>query len=322
MGIVLVCTLLVANSVAWLWALAEFADQRTLLGAAILAYTFGLRHAIDGDHIRAIDHATRKKSQTAERVMVGSLFFTMGHSMMVLIGMVSVTATAMTLSRCFQQFETVSGLIATGTSAVVILGIAIVNLAIFSYVWMRLMRMYRTGTMNPQSLGSNCQFHPPIYRRLQIFDVDPLQVIFRLGLGGVTEVVLLGTLSAQAVKRGSMLSCLVLPTLFTVALVLIDTTDGMPISYACTRVLGDPLRRISFCLAVTVVSALVTFFVLGGVTIGFLPEVVQRYGSRWLTIGKFNHWLIAIDHVALCFFVLSLVISAQACRMEYRRQGG
>ena len=315
--IILVCTLLVAaNGLAWTWALAEFADERTLLGAAILAYTFGLRYAIDGDHIAAIDHATRKMPQTAERVMVGSLFFTMGHSMVVVASMVSVTAAAIALSRCFQQFEAVSGWVATGTSTLVLLGIAVVNSAIFVHVWARFRQMYGSGTINQSGISASSQFQRPINRHLQIFYMDPLQFIFRLGLGGVTEVVILGTLSAQAAARGSMLSSLVLPTLFTVALVLIDITDGMPISYTCTRALGDPLRRIWFCLAVTVMSALVTFIIFGGGTIGIIPEIVRRYRSP--AIGAFKHWFDAIDYVALCFFVLSLVISAQVCRREYR----
>jgi nickel/cobalt transporter (NiCoT) family protein len=324
-GIILVCILLVAaNGLAWTWALAEFTDQRTLLGAAILAYTFGLRYAIDGDHIAAIDHATRKVPQTAERAIAASLFFTMGHSMVVVAGMVAVAAAAIALGRYFQQFETVSGWLATGTSTIVLLGIAIVNSAIFAHVLTRFSQMYRSGTVNhpetPETLAGP-RFRP-MYHHLQIFYVNPLQFIFRLGLGGVAEVIILGTLSAQAAVRGSMLSWLVLPTLFTVALVLIDTTDGTPISYACTRALGTPLRRIWFCLAVTVVSALVAFFICGGRSIGISTEIAQHHGKLWPTIGESNHCLGAIDCVAICFFVLSLVVSAQVCRREYRCESG
>jgi len=100
----------------------------------------------------------------------------------------------------------------------------------------------------------------------------------------MTEVVLLDTLAAQAAARGSMLSWLVLPTLFTVASALIDLTNGMPISYACTRALGDPLRRICCCLAVTVMSALVAFLFFDR-TIGIVSEIVRRHGRPWLAIG-------------------------------------
>jgi len=323
MAIIVVCTLLVAaNGLAWIWALAEFAGQRTLLGAALLAYTFGLRHAIDGDHIAAIDQATRRAPRTPEGVMVGSLFFAMGHSMVVVAGMVSVAAATIALDKRFQQFEALSGCVAAGASTMVLLGIAIVNLAIFVHVWRRFRQTYRRGTCNRPQIRASCQSQLPIYRHLQIFHTDPLRFIFRLGLGGVTEVVVLGILSAQAAARGSTLSWLVLPTLFTVALVLIDLTDGMPISYACTRVLADPLRRSWFCLAVTVVSALVAFFIFFDGTIGIVPEIVQRYGRPWPAIGEFNHWLVAVDYVALCFFVLSLAISAQVCRTEYRYESG
>lgn len=316
-----VCTLLIAaNGLAWIWALREFADQPTLLGAAILAYTFGLRHAVDGDHIAAIDHATRKMPQTAERALAGSLFFTMGHSMVVVVGMLSVTAAAIALSSRSQQFKAVSAFVATGTSTIVLLGIAIVNLAIFAHVWAKFIQVYRRDPVNQPGTGVSCQFRAPMYHHLmQKFDVDPLQFIFRLSMGGVAEIMVLGTLSAQAAERGSMLSWLVLPALFTAPLVLIDITDGMPIAYACAQALSNPLRRIWFCVAVTVVSALVAFFIFGDGIVGFIPEI-RRYAGPWLAIGEFNRWLPAIDYVALCFFVLSLVISAQVCRSEYRCQ--
>ena len=319
-GIILVCALLVAaNGLAWIWALREFAHQRTLLGAAILAYTFGLRCAVDCDHIAAIDRATRKMPQIAERVMTGSLFFAMGHSAVVVIGIVSVTAAAIALSNRFQQFKAVSEFVATGTSTIVLVGIAIVNLAIFAHIWARFRRVYRSGSVNQPEAQASRQFLVPLYRYpMQIFYVDPLQFIFRLGLGGGAEIVLLGILSAQAAERGSMLSWLVVPALFSVAVALIDITDGMRITGACIRVLGDPLRRIWFCLAVTAMSALVAFLISGGAIVRFVPEIVQTYGSSWLAVGEVKHWLAAIEYVALCFFVLSLVISAQVCRGEYR----
>jgi len=75
-------------------------------------------------------------------------------------------------------------------------------------------------------------------------------------------------------------------------------------------------------LAVTVVSALVACFIFGGGSIGIGAEIVQRHGNLWPTIGEFNHYLGAIDYVALCFFVLSLAVSAQVCRREYRCESG
>ena len=113
-----------------------------------------------------------------------------------------------------------------------------------------------------------------------------------------------------------MLSSLVLPTLFTVALVLVDLTDGMPISYACTRALGLSATRFGesgLALAATVLSALVAFLIFGGGTIGILPAA-----KSMAAIGHLNHWLVAIDYVALWVFVLSSVISAEVCRGEYR----
>jgi high-affinity nickel permease len=167
--------------------------------------------------------------------MAGSLFFTMGDSILDVAGMVSVTAVAIALSRRFQQFEAISGCVATGTSTLVLLGIGMVNLAIFAHVRVRFGQTYRSRSVNQPGIRANCQFQRPIYRHLQIFYMVPPQFTFRLGLGGVTEVLLLGTLSARAAARTSMLSGLVPPTLFAVALGSRTRAFGL----SATR-LGEP----------------------------------------------------------------------------------
>jgi len=107
--------------------------------------------------------------QTVKRVMARNLFFTMGHSMVVVSGIVLVTAAAIALSRRFQQFEAVSGFVAIGTSTMVLLGIAIVNLAIFAQGWARFRQVYRRGTVTQRGIQASFQFQGPIYRHLQTF---------------------------------------------------------------------------------------------------------------------------------------------------------
>jgi nickel/cobalt transporter (NiCoT) family protein len=301
----------VANGLAWVWALTEFSNQRTLLGAAILAYVFGLRHAVDGDHIAALDKATRKITQTAERLPVGCLFFALGHSMVVAISVLSVAAAVIALGGRSQQFKAISGLIATGAPTIVLLGMSIVNFVILTQMWARFRNMNRSGGAKASASHEfqELTYHPT--RISSVWKRDPSQVIFRLGIGNVTEVTLLGILSAQAAERGSVSSCLVLPVLFTAALILIDTTEGMSITYACSHALANPLRRSWYYLVVAVASALVALFIFDG-------GIAQCCAGSWPLIKEFDHWLVAVDYVGLFFFVLSLVVSAQVCRREYR----
>src|SRR5712672_519592 len=89
--------LILANVGAWLWALLAFHDHPVLLGTALLAYSFGLRHAVDADHIAAIDNVTRKLMQEGKRPVSVGFWFALGHSTVVVLGSAAIAATALSL---------------------------------------------------------------------------------------------------------------------------------------------------------------------------------------------------------------------------------
>src|ERR1700759_4655004 len=114
---VLYAVLLAANGLAWLWALIAFRQYPVLLGTALLAYTFGLRHAVDADHIAAIDNVTRKLMQEEKRPISVGLFFSLGHSTIVIIASVFVALAVSALQSRFDHFKEVGGVIGTSVSA-------------------------------------------------------------------------------------------------------------------------------------------------------------------------------------------------------------
>src|ERR1700723_4354473 len=93
--------LLVFNAAAWLWAIVAFHNYPVLLGTAALAYSFGLRHAFDADHIAAIDNVTRKLMQEGRRPVGVGLFFSLGHSTIVVALTIAIAATATALQNHF-----------------------------------------------------------------------------------------------------------------------------------------------------------------------------------------------------------------------------
>src|ERR1700759_286051 len=103
--------LIAANVLAWVWALIAFRDYPVLVGTAFLAYGFGLRHAVDADHIAAIDNVTRKLMQEGKRPVGVGFFFALGHSTVVILAAVAVAATATALAGSFDQFKAVGGII-------------------------------------------------------------------------------------------------------------------------------------------------------------------------------------------------------------------
>src|SRR3978361_837255 len=122
--------LAVANALAWLWALSAFASQPTLLGTAVLAYSLGLRHALDADHIAAIDNATRKMMQEGKRPGTGGRFLALGHSAVVLVASIAVALAANWLTDSVSVYREIGSVIGSSVSALFLFMIAAINMVV------------------------------------------------------------------------------------------------------------------------------------------------------------------------------------------------
>ncbi|MBN8909940.1 MAG: HoxN/HupN/NixA family nickel/cobalt transporter, partial [Rhodospirillales bacterium] len=125
--------LLMANAAAWLWAWDAFGDRPALLGTALLAWVFGLRHAVDADHIAAIDNVVRKLMQDGQRPIGVGLFFSLGHASVVFLACAVIAATAATIP--LEAVREVTGTIGTAVSASFLMLIGLGNLLILRQVW-------------------------------------------------------------------------------------------------------------------------------------------------------------------------------------------
>src|SRR5436305_1031440 len=133
---VAICAMLVvANALAWTWVLLALADRPALLATAFLAYTFGLRHAVDADHIAAIDNVVRKLMQEGKRPLSVGFFFSLGHSTIVVLAAIGIAATTTALQTRFAGFKAAGGVIGTSVSVFFLFTIAVVNLVILCGVW-------------------------------------------------------------------------------------------------------------------------------------------------------------------------------------------
>src|SRR5580698_4293975 len=127
--------LAVINLGAWLWALLAFRHAPVLLGTAFLAYSFGLRHAVDADHIAAIDNVTRKLMQEGKRPVGVGFMFSMGHSTIVLIGAAAIAWTALTLQHRMDAVREIGGVVGTLVSTFFLFGIAAVNVVVLQSIY-------------------------------------------------------------------------------------------------------------------------------------------------------------------------------------------
>ncbi|MFZ0856064.1 MAG: hypothetical protein WAN10_04345, partial [Candidatus Acidiferrales bacterium] len=135
--------LLTFNLGAWLWAALAFHHYPVLLGTALLAYSFGLRHAVDADHIAAIDNATRKLMQEGKRPVAVGFMFSLGHSTIVVIGAAAIAGTAIALQHRVDATRSVGGVIGTLVSAFFLFAIAIVNLIVLRSIYGAFVRVRR-----------------------------------------------------------------------------------------------------------------------------------------------------------------------------------
>src|SRR3954471_6315410 len=222
--------LMIANLLAWGWALTAFAGQPVLIGTAVLAYTLGLRHALDADHIVAIDNVTRKLMQQRRRPVTVGLFFALGHSAVVLLASVGVALAASSFTESFAAYREIGGVIGTSVSALFLLLIAAANLVVLGGVYRAMQRLRSGEPVRDEDIDALLQQHGwlarlfrPLFtlvsRSWQLF---PIGFLFALGFDTASEISLFG-LSAGASTGISTWSILIFPALFTAGMTLIDT---------------------------------------------------------------------------------------------------
>jgi nickel/cobalt transporter (NiCoT) family protein len=223
------------NVAIWILAFVEFGDRPTLMGTALLAYMFGLRHAVDADHIAAIDNVVRKLMQENKRPLSVGFFFSLGHSTVVVLATVAIAFSAASLQARFETFRDTGGAIGTAVSAIFLLAIALVNVVILRNVWRSFQHVRRGGRIEADHLemllsgrGLLARLFRPLFRMIsKSWHMYPLGFLFGLGFDTATEIGLLGISAAQASRGMSPFLILIFPALFTAGMTLIDTTDGV-----------------------------------------------------------------------------------------------
>lgn len=300
--------LIAANLAAWAWALIAFQRHPVLLGTALLAYSFGLRHAVDADHIAAIDNVTRKLMQEEKRPVAVGLFFSLGHSTIVVALTLAIAITATTLQTRFESFKTIGGVIGTLVSAFFLFAIALANIIVLISIYRSFVTVKNGGAFVEEDLDlmlSNRGLLGRMFRRFfrlieRSWQMYPLGLLFGLGFDTATEVGLLGIAATQASDGLSIWSILVFPALFTAGMTLIDTTDSILMLGAYGWAFVKPIRKLYYNLTITAVSVVVAVIV-GGL------EVLNLIGDQLGLTGAGGFWG-AIGSLSDNFGVLGIAI--------------
>src|SRR6202012_2035543 len=309
--------LAVFNLGAWAWALVAFGGNPALLGTAFLAYSFGLRHAVDADHIAAIDNVTRKLMQTGKRPITVGLMFSLGHSTIVVLASAGIAATALALQSRMDGFKEIGGLIGTLVSTLFLFLIALMNLLILRSVVRAFRRVQRGEPYVDDDFdilladrGFLARIFRPLFRLVtKSWHMYFLGFLFGLGFDTATEVGLLGISAAGAAHGMSVWSILVFPALFTAGMTLIDTTDGILMLGAYGWAFVKPVRKLYYNITITTISVVVAVLVGSIEGLGLLADQLHLTGPFWNVVGSLNDNFGLIGYAVIAVFVGSWLLS-------------
>ncbi len=301
--------IIVINIAAWAWAVFAFRTHPILLGTALIAYGFGLRHAVDADHIAAIDNVTRKLMQEGKRPVTVGFFFAIGHSTIVVFAAAAIAGASSKVS----LFHGTGGVISAAVSALFLLLIAAMNLFIFGSVWRTFRDVSRGGTYTEEDFdlllnkrGLISRLFRPLFRFItKSWHMFPLGFLFGLGFDTATEIAVLGISATQAANGISIWSIMVFPVLFAAGMSLVDTTDGILMLGAYNWAFLKPIRKLYYNLIITLVSVIIAVLIGGIEALGLLKDRFELTGSFWGHVGLLDGNFNMLGFIIIGIFVVA-----------------
>jgi nickel/cobalt transporter (NiCoT) family protein len=288
------------------------------IGVCVLAYTLGLRHAFDADHISAIDNTTRKLMNEGRQPVSVGYYFALGHSTIVFaigVGIVVAERTVYNaVSHQGSSLQQFGGVFGTVVSATFLFLIAVLNLVILAGI-VRVFKMMRSGDYDEAELERQLEnrglltrvfgrWMRSITREWQMY---PVGVVFGLGFDTATEVALLATTALLASQSLPWYSIMCLPVLFTAGMLLMDTLDGCFMNVAYGWAFFNPVRKVFYNLTITGLSVAVCLFVGTIEVLGLLPKELHLTGPVWDYLSGFD--LNAAGFVIVGLFVATWVVA-------------
>jgi len=302
--------LIAFNGLAWGATLLVSTQYAILLPTAVLAYSLGLRHAVDADHIAAIDNATRKLMQDGQRPVGVGLFFSLGHSTIV-FAMACLLALSAAFISDLPAFQDIGGLIGTSVSALFLLLIGTINLIVLIDIYRMFRRVAAGGTYDEETLeeflanrGLLARLLRPALRLVRrSWHMYPLGVLFGLGFDTASEVALLGLAATSGASGLPPVYILLLPLIFAAGMSLVDTTDGVLMLGAYGWAYVKPIRKLYYNLNITLVSVIIAFGI-GGL------EVLSLVGERLGLSGPLFDWIDGLDFGMIGLAIVAVFIAS------------
>ena len=296
------------------------------VGVGITAYTLGLRHAFDADHIAAIDNTTRKLMSDGQRPLGVGFFFSLGHSTVVfglaLLLSAGLKAVAGPVEQGSSALHRYTGMIGTSISGVFLYLIAAVNVVILVGI-LRVFRRMRGGDYDEAALeeqlnnrGLLNRFFGRFTRSISAsWHAYPLGVLFGLGFDTATEIALLVLAGTTAVAGLPWYAILCLPVLFAAGMTLLDTADGTFMNFAYGWAFSRPVRKVYYNMTITALSVAVALIIGSVELLGLAARQLGLSGGFW-------RWIAGIDLNVVGLLIVAMFALTWAAAMLVWRFAG
>ena len=286
-----------------------------LAGLGLICYVFGLRHGTDADHIAAIDNTTRKLIQQGKRPCTVGMWFSIGHSTIVVALIVGLVLATRAITSNIPALQNVGAIVGTLVSGGFLWVIGLINAIIVVGIY-KIFRTLKEGKLNQAELdnllekrGFMNRFFRPLFRIVnEPWQIYPIGVLFGLGFDTASEVALIAISVGVGVSTNIPLYyILVLPLMFAVGMIMIDTADGVTMRLAYGWAFDNPLRKIYFNLTVTIMSVLVAWAIGTVELLQVISNELSLSGVLWIWLDSLNFESMGMGIIAI--FILSWAVA-------------
>ncbi len=313
------------NVAAWALAFAVFHAYPATLSLCFLAYGLGLRHAVDADHIAAIDNVTRKLMQENKRPVAVGFFFSFGHSTVVVLMSLLVAQGTGYVKNHFPEFQQVGGIIGTSISAFFLLLIAAVNFIIFLEVFKRFQAARKGHDCDGDALQDILNGPGLVARVLRAlfglvgesWHMYFVGFLFGLGFDTATEIALLAIAATQAAHQAPIWSIMVFPLLFTCGMCLLDTTDGIVMLGAYGWAFVKPVRKLFYNMTITLVSFMIALLIGSLEAVNVLAAKFHLHTGVWAYLN-----VVSDNSTLLGYGIIGLMIASWLASIVVYRVAG
>jgi nickel/cobalt transporter (NiCoT) family protein len=290
------------------------------IGLGLTAYTLGLRHALDADHISAIDNTTRKLMAEDKRPLTVGFWFSLGHSTVVFalsfLFAIGIRALNGPVQHDGSTLHTVTGWVGTGVSGTFLYVIAALNLVILIGI-VRLARELRSGHFDEAQLEQRLDSRGLMSRFLgratraitSPWHMYPIGVLFGLGFDTASEVALLFLAAGAAGAGLPFYAILCLPILFAAGMTLLDAIDGSFMNFAYEWSFSKPVRKLYYNITITGLSVLVALLIGTVELAGLFAQKLGAHGGLW-------GWVAGIDLNTLGFVIAGMFVLTWAIALS------